>query len=177
MHLIDLIFKFLKAVRGIILRFYCLVFKIRIKYVVAKYDGSIYVGGATYLTKQTYLSNNVNFNGMRVIGVGNLYIGQNFHSGPGCLIITSNHNYKGEALPYDNIEIPKNVVIKDNVWLGNNVIILPGITLGEGSIIQAGSVVSIDIPDFAIAGGNPAKPFKFRDLYHYNDLKKQQKYN
>ena len=64
-------------------------------------------------------------------------------------------------------------MIKDNVWLGNRVIILPGVTVGEGAIIQAGSVVVNTIPDFAIAGGHPARVFSYRDKAKYIKLKEQ----
>lgn len=101
-------------------------------------------------------------------------IGDNFHSGEGCLIITQNHNYdNGNEIPYDSTYIYKNVSIEDNVWLGDRVIILGGVTLGEGCIIQAGSVVVKDIPPFSIAGGAPARVFKYRDIDHYNNLKKK----
>lgn len=40
-------------------------------------------------------------------------------------------------------------------------------TIGEGAIIQAGSVVCMDIPAYAIAGGHPATPFKYRNIEHY----------
>lgn len=52
--------------------------------------------------------------------------------------------------------------------------ILGGVTIGEGAIIQAGSVVIFDIPSLAIAGGNPAKPFKYRDKKEYENLKKSE---
>ncbi|MCX7735628.1 MAG: acyltransferase [Candidatus Kapabacteria bacterium] len=52
------------------------------------------------------------------------------------------------------------VKIKDKAWITINVTILPGVTIGEGSIITAGSVVNRDIPDWVIAGGNPAKVIK-----------------
>ena len=53
-----------------------------------------------------------------------------------------------------------------------NVLILPGTHIGEGAIIQAGSVVHGYIPALAIAGGNPAKVFSWRDRKHYEVLKK-----
>ena len=87
------------------------------------------------------------------------------------MIITQNHNYEGDAIPYDTTLIIKDVVIGNNVWLGNRVIILGGVTIGEGAIIQAGAVVVKDIPPYAIAGGNPAKVFKYRDKEHYEALK------
>lgn len=49
------------------------------------------------------------------------------------------------------------IVIKDKVWVGFNSIILKGVTIGEGSIIASGSVVTKDVPDWAVVGGNPAK--------------------
>lgn len=50
-----------------------------------------------------------------------------------------------------------------DVWIGTRTIILPGCkNIGKGVIIGAGSVVTKDIPDYAIVGGNPARVIKFR---------------
>ena len=152
-------------------------YPLKIKKTAVSYKGRIYVGGKSYVTNNTYLGNNVCFNGMAMSGNGKIVIGDNFHSGPGCQIITSFHNYEGTEIPYDNTFLDKNVIIGDNVWLGNNVIILGGVTIGEGAIIQAGSVVCSDIPDCAIAGGHPAKPFKYRDKEHYYKLKEEKKFH
>jgi maltose O-acetyltransferase len=54
------------------------------------------------------------------------------------------------------------VVIGDDVWIGGQVIILPGVKVGSHSIIGAGSVVTKDVPQYAVVGGNPAKVIKFR---------------
>ena len=130
------------------------------------------------LSKRTYLGKNCHFNGLRIIGGGKVVIGDNFHSGTDIIIITQNHNYnKGEAIPYDSKRIYKDVIIKDNVWIGSRVTILGGIRIGEGAIIQAGSVVAIDIPKYAIAGGHPAEPFDYRDIKHYEKLKKEGKFH
>lgn len=40
--------------------------------------------------------------------------------------------------------------------------LMPGITVGEGAIIAAGSVVTKDVPPYAIVGGNPAKLIRYR---------------
>jgi acetyltransferase-like isoleucine patch superfamily enzyme len=136
------------------------------------------VNGRSSVTPKTSLGDNVNFNGMRIIGKGKVVIGNNFHSGTGCLIMTSWHNYDhGEAIPYDSTYIHKDVKIEDNVWLGNNVTILGGVTIGEGAIIQIESVVVSDIPALAIAGGHPAKVYSYRDKEHYNELKQQGKFH
>ena len=135
------------------------------------FSAKIRANGYTKLTRHTKVGNNVHFNGLRVLGVGNLQIGDNFHSGFGCKILTSYHNYESDSIPYDKTLIIKNVVIEENVWLGIEVIILPGVKIGEGAIIQAGSVVVSDIPKLAIAGGHPAKTFSYRNADRYYDLK------
>ena len=134
------------------------------------------VNGKSSINGEVTLGDNVNFNGMSIRGVGKTVIGNNFHSGIDCVILTSNHNYEGDHIPYDATMIRKTVVIEDNVWIGDHVMILGGVTLGEGCIIQAGSVVSCSIPACAIAGGNPAKVFKYRDREHYEVLKLEGKY-
>lgn len=135
------------------------------------------VNGQSRVTPTTYLGNNVNFNGMEISGFGKVTIGDNFHSGTECMMITSIHNYdSGEAIPYDNTFISRDIVIEDNVWLGSRVIVLGGVRIGEGAIIQAGSVVVSDIPRYAIAGGHPAKVFKTRNIEHYDSLKREKRF-
>ena len=138
--------------------------------------GQLSVNGYSRVTKKTILGSNVNFNGMIIEGNGNINIGDNFHSGKDCKIISQIHNYEGCAIPYDNTYILKDIIIEDNVWLGDRVMILAGI-IGEGSIIQAGSVVTGNIPKYSIAGGHPAKVFKYRDTDHYEKLKKEEKFH
>ncbi|WP_273162910.1 acyltransferase [Bacteroides fluxus] len=124
-----------------------------------------------------YFGDNCNFNGMDVVGRGTVKFGNNFHSGTECMIITQNHNYEGDMIPYDESYVYKTVVIGDNVWLGNRVTIVGDVTIGEGVIVAAGSVVCKDVPDYAIVGGNPAKVIKYRDIEHYNRLKSERKFH
>jgi chloramphenicol O-acetyltransferase type B len=143
----------------------------------AKSVGSgLKVNGPSGVNANTVLGDNVNFNGMHISGHGKVTIGDNFHSGPECLIITSFHNYEGTRIPYDATYIHKDVIIEDNVWLGTRVIVLGGVTIHEGAIIQAGSTVVSDIPKGGIAGGCPAKVFKYRDIEHYDELKAQKSF-
>ena len=53
--------------------------------------------------------------------------------------------------------------IKRGARIGVNVTLLPHITIGEGALIGAGSVVTHDIPAYAVAYGNPARPCKSVD--------------
>lgn len=140
----------------------------------ASYGRDLTVNRKSSVTRNTILGNNVNFNGIHISGGGEVIIGDNFHSGMDCLIITSNHNYDGgNKIPYDETYIEKPVRIGENVWLGDRVIVLGGVTIGEGVIIQAGSVVVNNIPPLAIAGGHPAIVFGQRDASHYFELKER----
>ena len=159
----------IKKLAHSICRFVCTsLVKVKIK----NYGQDLRVNKLSVVTKSTKLGDNVNFNGMHISGKGKVEIGNNFHSGTECMIITSFHNYdNGCRIPYDDTYISKDVTIEDNVWLGSRVIILGGVHIGEGAIVQAGSVVVNDIPPCGIAGGHPAKVFKWRDMEHYNKLK------
>lgn len=135
------------------------------------------IGGYCKFSKNTFFKQNVNFNGCKIYGQGMVTFGDNFHSAENLKIMTSYHNYLGEKIPYDETIITKNVTIEENVWVGIDVIILAGVTVGEGAIIQAGSVVVSDIPKLAIAGGAPAKPFRYRDAEKYYRLKIEKRYH
>jgi len=54
------------------------------------------------------------------------------------------------------------VVIGPDVWLGHNAIVLPGVTIGAGVAVGSGSVVSKDLPPYAVAVGVPARVIRFR---------------
>ena len=141
-----------------------------------QYGDNLHINHWCTFTAKTSRGNNCHFNGMKITGNGSVIIGNNFHSGSGILILTSNHNYEGNAIPYDDTMIDGDVIIEDNVWLGQNVTILQGVKIGEGAIVQAGSVVVSNIEPYAIAGGHPAKVFKKRNVTHYEKLKKEMKY-
>lgn len=123
----------------------------------------------------------------------NITMGNNVHSGPGCeldgagailignglifapevCVYTRTHNFNSpdlRAIPYDNRMITANVIIGDYVWIGRRVIVLPGVQIGKGAVVGAGSIVSKDIPDYAVAVGNPAKVVKYRDSSVFEDL-------
>ena len=55
------------------------------------------------------------------------------------------------------------IKIGNDVWIGCNSIILKGVTIGDGAIVAAGSVVTKDVPDYAVVGGAPAKVIRFLD--------------
>ncbi len=96
--------------------------------------------------------------------VGVVTIGNDVMMAKDVLIISRNHNYSDLTRPIDRQGATehKRVIIGDDVWIGSRVIILPGRKIGTGAIIGAGTVVTKDVPDYAIVGGNPATILKYR---------------
>ncbi|MDE5886272.1 MAG: acyltransferase [Muribaculaceae bacterium] len=150
----------------------------RLKRKAMEYTEPVYVGGPSIFSGEIYLGKNCNFNGMIIAGEGIVRIGNNFHSGVECMMITQNHDYNdGNAIPYGDKYHLKQIEIGDNVWIGNRVTLIGDLKIGEGAIVAAGSVVVKDVPPLAIVGGNPAKVIKYRNKDHYYKLKEQKMFH
>jgi acetyltransferase-like isoleucine patch superfamily enzyme len=54
------------------------------------------------------------------------------------------------------------VSIKNDVWIGENVTIMSGVSIGNGAVLATGSVITRDVSDYEIVGGNPAKQIRMR---------------
>lgn len=54
------------------------------------------------------------------------------------------------------------IIVGDDVWIGTEAFILSGVKIGQGAIIAAKSVVTKDVPPYAIVSGNPAAVVKYR---------------
>ena len=129
-------------------------------------------GDDVNLEQGAYIGNGKNFHVL-----GNCGIGQNFVSHNRILTIHDKvmigdvliqgggHSYSNPDVPIGSEgDLPATPLeICEDVWIGARVIILPGCTrIGAHSIIGAGSVVTHDVPDYAIVGGNPAKIIRMR---------------
>jgi Acetyltransferase (isoleucine patch superfamily) len=63
----------------------------------------------------------------------------------------------------DYLDLPaKDTVVGHDVWFGDGVTVMPGVTVGSGAIVAARSVVTTDVPPYAIVGGNPARLIRMR---------------
>jgi maltose O-acetyltransferase len=97
----------------------------------------------------------VNYNCV-ILDVGKVIIGENVMFAPNVSIYTAGHPVHPESRN-SGYEYGIEVIIGDNVWIGGNVVINPGVKIGNNVVIGAGSVVTKDIPDNAIAVGNPCR--------------------
>lgn len=95
-----------------------------------------------------------------------LVMGDYVLMGPDVIIYSSSHEYRNSDIPVmlQGGKVRKPVIIGDDVWLGTRSIIMPGVHIGNHVIIGAGAVVTHDIPDYAVAGGVPAKVIYYRNL-------------
>ena len=98
--------------------------------------------------------------------INNISIGKFVMMGEEVYIYANNHNFKSIKEPMMNQGMSeiRNLIIEDDVWIGSRVIILPSVNIiRNGAIIGAGSIVTKDVPAYAIVAGNPAKVIRFRN--------------
>lgn len=118
-----------------------------------------------YIGNDVSIGNNCNF----MTTKAKIYIGDHVMFGPAVHIITGNHifdipgKYMSEFSEDDKREKDdQDVVLKGDNWIGCSAIILKGITIGYGAVVAAGAVVTKNVDDYCIVGGNPARVIKKR---------------
>ena len=77
-------------------------------------------------------------------------------------VFQDGRNIFGVNLGHLKSELNKKVIIGNDVWIGENVFINDGIKIGNGAVIGAHSVVTHDVPDYAVVAGVPAKIIRYR---------------
>lgn len=55
------------------------------------------------------------------------------------------------------------IIIEDDVWIGHNTTIMKGVTIGKGAIIGSNTLITKDVPSFAIVVGNPQRIIGYSD--------------
>lgn len=110
-----------------------------------------------------------------IIDVAKVTIGDNCMLAPNVAIYTAGHPIHPDTRN-SAFEYGKEVSIGDNVWIGGNTVVCPGVHIGNNAVIGAGSVVTKDIPDWAIAAGNPCRVIRKitdedrRKLFHNEEI-------
>jgi maltose O-acetyltransferase len=95
---------------------------------------------------------------------GTVSIGNDVMMGHDVMIIGENHEFSRTDITMtgQGLQPSKPIKIGNDVWIGARVVILPGVSIGSGVVIGAGAVITKDIPDWAIAVGNPARIVRYR---------------
>ena len=86
-----------------------------------------------------------------------------FYSAPPQLLLPQ--SFLSESIPAENKYIGNTkykIIIGNDVWMGYNVCVKEGVTIGDGAIIGAKSLVTKDIPPYAVAVGIPARVIRYR---------------
>lgn len=97
-------------------------------------------------------------NGSLMMSAGGITIEDDVRIAANVQLISNNHD------PYERDVITcKPVHVCKGAWVGAGSTLLPGVTVGRYAIVGAASVVTKDIPDFAVAVGNPARVVKYLD--------------
>ena len=111
------------------------------------------------------IGNNVFINSnLLAMARGGITIEDNAMIAANVQLISNNHD------PYDLCTLTcKPVLIREYAWVGAGATILPGVCIGRHAIVGAGSVVTKDVPDYAVAVGNPAKVRKMLDKEKFQE--------
>ena len=97
-------------------------------------------------------------NGALMMAAGGITIEDRVLIAANVKLISNNHD------PYDrDVLICRPILIKEGAWIGAGSTILPGVVVGKYAIVGSDSVVTKDVPDYAVVVGNPAKVIKYLD--------------
>lgn len=157
---LDLIWKYRQAVLG------------RLRYIrLIRGRGNLQVG------RHFYCGKNCSYSPKNRIRIGdNFYMGRNCHLAANAnigndVLLASYVAMVGGDHKIDEIDCKiresgrdqmRTIIIEDDVWIGHGSIIMHGVHIGAGAVIAAGSVVTKDVPQRAIVGGNPAVVIRYR---------------
>lgn len=116
-----------------------------------RFDGTCRIGSHVWIGPQAYFD------------ARNLVLEDYVGWGPGAKVLGSAHTGNPTDVPIIATELViKPVVIGYGADIGVNAVILPGVHIGRNAIVGAGSVVTHDVPDYAIVAGAPARILRMR---------------
>ena len=94
--------------------------------------------------------------GATILSPGIVEIEDNVLIAPEVKITTVDHDLSDRH----NLFHFKKVTLRENAWICMGAIICPGVTIGRNAVVAAGAVVTKDVPDNTVVGGNPARVIK-----------------
>jgi PAS domain S-box-containing protein len=118
-------------------------------------------GGSITIGKRTWIGPRSQFMGYKAA----ITIGSQVLIAPNCSFYPYNHGIEpGKTIADQDLWSRGDIVVGDGAWLGAGVTVLSGVRIGIGAVIGAGSIVTREIPDGAVAAGAPAQVLKSRSI-------------
>ena len=115
--------------------------------------GSLIIGADTAIQPRCHFTS----------AIAPIRIGKGVQIAPQCAFYSYDHGIApGELIRNQPLRSKGPIAIEDDVWIGFGVIVLSGVRIGKGAVIGAGSVVTRDVPEGAVATGSPARVVKMR---------------
>lgn len=109
-------------------------------------------------------NNVIVMNGCLMMSAGGITIEDDARIAANTQLISNNHD------PYNRDVITcKPILIRKGAWIGAGSTILPGVTVGKYAIVGAGSIVTKNVPDYAVAVGNPARVIRYLEKDKFNE--------
>jgi acetyltransferase-like isoleucine patch superfamily enzyme len=116
-----------------------------------RFDGTCRIGNHVWIGPHAYFD------------ARNLILEDYVGWGPGAKILGSAHTGEPVGIPIIATELKiEQVVVGYGADIGTNATLLPGVRIGAHTIVGAGSVVTGDVPDYAIVAGVPARLIRYR---------------
>ncbi|CAM2895664.1 acyltransferase [Rariglobus hedericola] len=121
-----------------------------------------FVAAHAYITDHVHLGDNCSINPFATVR-GKVTGGDGIRIGAYACLMGFNHGFADTTRPiYQQPHNSKGIVLGDDIWIGAHVSVLDGVKVGNHTILAAGAVVTKDVPDYAIVGGNPARVIRMR---------------
>lgn len=121
-----------------------------------------FVAGGAYVTDEVTLGDHCSINPYATLR-GKITGGNGIRIGAYACLMGFNHGFADTTRPiWQQLHTSKGIVLGDDIWIGAHVSILDGVKVGSHTILAAGAVVTKDVPDYAIVGGNPARVIRMR---------------
>ncbi len=121
-----------------------------------------FIAAHAYVTDKVHLGDHCSINPFATLR-GTILGGDGIRIGAYACLTGFNHGFADTERPiWQQPHTSKGIVLGDDIWIGAHVMIVDGVKVGSHSILAAGAVVTKDVPDYAIMGGNPARVIRMR---------------
>ncbi|MET7459416.1 acyltransferase [Nonomuraea sp. NPDC005501] len=115
-----------------------------------------YIAAHAYVTGSLRTGDDCTVNPFTVVR-GRVTLGDGVRIGAHTSILGFNHSMEPDRPVHRQPHSERGITVGDDVWIGSNAVIVDGVTIGSHAVVGAGSVVTKDVPEWAVVAGNPAR--------------------